>query len=53
MKTILERLAQESTWRGIITVIGAFGVAVSPELANHIIAGALAIVGIINIAKKD
>ena len=53
MKTILSKLSQESTWRGIVTVVSAFGIAISPELAEHIIAAALGIVGAINILKKD
>ena len=53
MKAILEKLGQESTWRGIITTAGAFGLVVAPELAEQIIAAALGLVGIINILKSD
>jgi hypothetical protein len=53
MAKIIIALKQESTWRGIITVMTAFGVTISPEQANHIIAIGLALVGIINISKSD
>jgi hypothetical protein len=53
MKPILEKLKQESTWRGIIVLIGIAGVEIAPELANEIIAVGMGIVGIINIAKND
>jgi len=49
----MNRLAQESTWRGLITIAAACGAVISPDLAESIIAVALALVGLINIAKKD
>ena len=53
MARIIEALKQESTWRGIIAIITAAGVVISPELATHIIALGMTIIGTINIAKKD
>ena len=53
MKVLLEKLSQESTWRGIIAVAGGFGVAFAPDQQEAIIAGVLGVVGIINIFKKD
>ena len=53
MKALLKKLQQESTWRGIITVAGAFGIAIKPDLAEAIIAAALGLVGLINIIKND
>jgi hypothetical protein len=47
----MNRLKQESTWRGIILLITAFGVQIAPELQNAIITVGLAIVGAINVTK--
>ena len=49
---ILERLSENSTWRGFILVATALGVQLEPELQNHIVAGGLAIVGLINVIRK-
>jgi len=53
MKVLLERLGQESTWRGLVAIGSAFGISVNPDLTNQIIATALGIIGIINVSKKD
>jgi hypothetical protein len=53
MQKLIDALKQESTWRGIIAIVTALGVTISPELAGHIIAVGLALIGTINIAKKD
>jgi len=53
IKTILEYLKQESTWRGIIGIATAFGIKLAPEQAESIIAGGLALIGLINTFKKD
>ena len=50
---ILNRLAEPSTWRGLISLATALGVTISPEQAEYIIAACLAIVGAINVFKKD
>lgn len=47
------RWKQESTWRGIITVLTACGVMLSHEQQEAIIAAGLAVVGLINILKAD
>jgi hypothetical protein len=52
MKTILEYLKQESTWRGIIAIATAFGIKLAPEQAESIIAAGLAAIGLINTFKK-
>ena len=49
---ILERLSENSTWRGIILVVTALGVQIEPELQNHSVAGGLALVGLINVIRK-
>jgi len=50
--TILERLTENSTWRGIILLVTAAGLRLEPELQNQIIAAGLALVGIINVIRK-
>ena len=53
MKTLLNKLKQESTWRGIIVIAAGFGVQFSPELQEAIILAAVGLVGLINIIKND
>jgi hypothetical protein len=53
MAKIITMLKQESTWRGIIALATAAGVTISPDLATHIIAVGLALIGTINVSKKD
>jgi hypothetical protein len=48
---IMNRIKQESTWRGIILMLTAFGVQIAPELQEAIITVGLALVGAINIIK--
>ena len=52
---ILDRLKQESTWRGLIALAAVFGVNVSPEpeLAVKIASVAMGIIGLINVSKGD
>lgn len=49
---ILNRLGENSTWRGIILVLTSIGVTIDPDQAAKIIAGGLALVGVINICRK-
>ena len=53
MNTILKQLRQESTWRGLIALVMAAGVTLDPAQQNAIIAGGLALIGLINVFKKD
>ena len=48
---MIDRFKQESTWRGIILLLTAFGIQLEPQLQNAIITVGLAIVGAINVAK--
>lgn len=52
MKLLLEKLSEASTWKGIITILVAFGINIEPELQSHILTIGLAIVGLINIKMK-
>lgn len=49
---LLERLSENSTWRGIIGLITATGVVLKPEQGEKIIAAGLALVAVINIFRK-
>lgn len=57
MKTILtyvaHRLAEPSTWRGMVALVTAAGVAISPELAEAVIAAGLAGIGVIGVLFPD
>jgi hypothetical protein len=52
LSTVLERLTENSTWRGIILLTTAAGLRLEPELQNQIIAAGLALVGLINVIRK-
>ena len=49
---ILDRLSENSTWRGLILVATSLGVAIEPSLQNHIVAAGLGAIGIINVLRK-
>jgi hypothetical protein len=49
---ILNRLSENSTWRGLILLITSLGVALSPEQGEKIVAAGLAMVGLINVFRK-
>lgn len=50
---VLVRLKQESTWRGIVTVLTLAGWHLAPEQAEAIITAGASLVGAINILKND
>jgi hypothetical protein len=52
MNFILERLTENSTWRGIVLLLTAVGVQVDPTQTNAIVAAGLALVGLINVFRK-
>ena len=52
LNIILERLSENSTWRGIILVATAIGVKLDPALQESILAAGLALVGVINVLRK-
>ena len=49
---ILDRLAENSTWRGLILVGTAIGLKVEPEHQEAIVAAGLSLVGVINVFRK-
>lgn len=50
---ILARGKEASTWRGLIALVTAAGVAVSPAQADAIVALGLAVIGAIGVFTKD
>ena len=50
---MLNQLGQNSTWRGLIMVVGALGWQLSESHNEAIIAAALALVGLINVFRKS
>lgn len=53
MNYIFDKLSENSTWRGLIGVAAALGVAISPEMAEGIIAAGVGLIGLINIIRKE
>ncbi len=52
-ETVFKYLSQSSTYKGLFSVLAAFGVVLKPELADAIIACALGIIGLINILINE
>lgn len=53
MDRLISALKQESTWRGLIAIAMALGIHLEPELQNAILTVGLALIGSINVGKKD
>ena len=53
MDLILNYLKQPSTLRGIFSLLGAFGVAISPELSTEIIATVVGAIGIVEVVRNE
>lgn len=49
---VLERLSENSTWRGLLLIATALGVKLEPELQNAILAAGLSAIGLINVVRK-
>ena len=50
---ILERLKEKGTWRAIASLAGLFGIMLAPDQLELIGAGIIALVSIIEMAKKE
>jgi hypothetical protein len=50
--TLLARLGENSTWRGLLLVATAVGVKLEPDLQNAILAAGLGLIGLINVLRK-
>lgn len=53
MPKLLEYLRQPSTWRGLIGIAAAFGVALSPEQSAAIVTVAVALVGVVEVFRNE
>jgi hypothetical protein len=53
LQPILDKLSQESTWRGLISFATLFGVAFNPDQWAAITAAGVSLVSLINIFKND
>lgn len=53
MQYLIDRLAEQSTWRGLILLATSLGLVLSPEQQAAIIALGLAAVGSINVFRKE
>jgi hypothetical protein len=49
---VLEKLSENSTWRGLILVATALGVKLDPSMQEGILATGLSLVGLINVIRK-
>ena len=49
---LLQRLSENSTWRGLILIATAVGVKIEPELQEAILVAGLGLVGLINVVRK-
>lgn len=50
---MIDYLKQPSTWRGIITLAGLFGVHIAPDQTNDIIQACLVAVALIEIIRNE
>ena len=53
MKTLLNYLKQESTWRGIILIATVAGLQISPDQQASIISAGLGLIGLILAFRND
>ena len=53
MKYLIDRLSEPSTWRGAVSLVTALGVKLRPDLMEAIISAGLALMGAINVIRKE
>ena len=53
MKYIIDRLQEPSTWRGLVMLTTAFGVALNPDLVAAIVSAGTGLAGLIGVIFKD
>lgn len=53
MRWVLDRLQEGNTWRGLIWLLTAAGIAVSPELAEKIAVAGMALAGLLGVVMKE
>ena len=52
-KTVLKYLEQQSTWKGLIGVATAAGIALSPEQVAAITAAGIGLISLINVFRNE
>jgi hypothetical protein len=52
VEIILQRLSENSTWRGLILVATALGLKLDPDIQEQILVAGLGLVGLINVLRK-
>lgn len=50
---IIERLKERNTWFGLLSLLGAAGISLRPDLQEHIIVLGMAVGGIIGIVTEE
>lgn len=50
---LVTRLSEPSSWRGLIAMATAGGITIAPDAQNAIIAVGLAVIGLINVLRKE
>ena len=50
---ILQRLKEPSTWRGLVLIATSAGVAVTPAMADAIVALGIGLAGVIGVVTAD
>lgn len=50
---VLSRMAEPSSWRGVVALATAAGVTLTPEQQSAIIAAGLGVIGLIGVLAKD
>lgn len=53
MEILLTKLQEPSTVRGLLALLAAFGITVQPDYHEHIITAFLALIGIINVWRRE
>lgn len=53
LKWLTARLSEASTWRGIILLLTALGVRLSPDLTEAIITAGIALAGLVGVITAD
>lgn len=53
MEYVIKRLKEPTTWQGLIALVTAFGVALSPELAEGIVSLGVTIFAVVSIVLKE
>ncbi len=53
MQWVIDRLIEPSTWQGLAAILTGVGVALSPEMWQAIGAAGVAIIGLVQVIKKE